>query len=444
MTSVMTPSLLTQCSYIGCMLVDPERAKGSVSRLAPPMFDEGFPREVFAAAKDLLLQGKAVDPVTIAAFCASKGPDCYQFVESCMEMVVSVSHLEDYEAIILEDYRTTRWKELASNVAFGTMDSSVVEGKVERELEIQRALAAMAEDPAAKEIGKAVDDALASLQKPDPTYLTGWKELDRMGVIEPGSVVIVAGRPGGGKTDLTLNLALNLSKRQKVYYLSLEESRNRLTYRILSRVARIDHSKIRFRNLNENERGKLNYVAAGLKAQSNLILDSSTGITLELIRSKALKFRPDVLIVDHCGLVVDEDKRLKSVEVISKMTAGLKRLAMSMGICIIECVQLNRGVDKSGGAGTATLADLKGSGSYEQDSNAVIFVENNVDGTGERLSGDEYRETSIRIAKNRDGPTGRIDMNWWPQYHEWHPADMFTPIPEENSPFEENIEQTKM
>ena len=118
----------------------------------------------------------------------------------------------------------------------------------------------------------------------------------------------------------------------------------------------------------------------------------------------------------------------KITDTVMESAREMKELAMETGTTIVELVQLNRVTDRNGGTKKASLGDLRGSGTIEQDADAVVFIESQVDGERQLQGPNDYFDVSLRIPKNREGATGRVSMWWQPQYHEWQPA----PDPSEN------------
>ena len=131
--------------------------------------------------------------------------------------------------------------------------------------------------------------ALARLDEPDTSLKLGWPELDRYGVFGRQRVCVVAGRPGCGKTDFSLNLAARLSKRYKVYYLTLEETAEALMDRILSKVARIDSGKLTNKSLTPREREIINNAAARLRQHHNMMLDADSNLTIDGLEAKLMQ-----------------------------------------------------------------------------------------------------------------------------------------------------------
>ena len=157
-----------------------------------------------------------------------------------------------------------------------------------------------------------------------------------------------------------------------------------------------------------------------MKHHHNMVLDEGAGLGIEGIRARLLKHKPDIAFIDHIGLI-SGDPRAKEYERLSDITRQLKVLAMQMGIVIVELCQLTRPVVRGGGA-YAALADLRGSGTIEQDANGVIFVRNLPAETSDTLHDtNDYRESGILVGKNRGGGLGEVRMQWRPQYHDWLP-----------------------
>lgn len=417
----LTPGQRMQAAYLGAVLVAPENCRDSIQRLTPAMFDEGQPRALFTALYRMVAAGCGVDVVTAAQEVGQGGQ---AYVAWCAETVPAISHIEEYEQGIVENYRRGRLKELCLALSLDADNdgSDKICSRMARELAFQNVVCQTMADSTAREWGDAVDEALAALAAPDTNLKTGWRTVDRYGLFQRENVVVIAGRPGGGKTDLALTLAARLSKQYRVLYLTLEETRVRLMYRILAKACQIDHARLRERNLTADEWQSLHNVSDALRRHHNMVIDEGGGMTAGQVRAKVLKHKPDVCVIDHCGLLSAEDPRQKRVEAITAATNQLKQMAKELGIVVVELVQLNRQTDRRGGGGAADLADLKGSGSYEEDANAVLFIESGVDGRQEPLHGaDAYREVDIRVAKNRDGETGRFPMRWKPQYHDWTP-----------------------
>lgn len=427
MAKQLTKQQQNQMAFIGAALVAPDLAHDSICRLSPAMFDEGPLRDIFTAIYKLTFAGKGLDPVTVAAMA---GNENRQLILQAAELVPSISHVADYEALIVEDYRaqllTVDLSMTLTELARGETSDVACEA-LRKALRRQEAVAASQTDSTARDFDETLDDALAELARPDTSLKTGWKELDQYGLLERSNAVVIGGRPGNGKTDFAINLAGRLSGRYKVYYLTLEETRKKLMYRMLSKICRIDANRIRDKRLNDDEIEYLKNATLSLRGHQNLIFDDAADLTVEGVRAKLLRHKPDVAFVDHIGLLAPGDPRQKEVERLSEITRQLKVMAKQMGIVIVELCQINREGARNGGR-FASLVDLRGSGSIEQDANVVLFVQNIPADAAELHGADSYRDTGVLIAKNRDGALGLLEMRWQPQYHDWAPRE---PTPQE-------------
>lgn len=411
-----------QLAMIGAALVDPAAAADSVRRLTVPMFEDGPLRQVFAAIQKLVMEGRGVDPVLVANLA---GNENRQLIVYAAETLPSISNVLDYEAAIFEDYRVELLGKAVdkarNDLSFGAVADTVC-GDLRKALRMQDAYAGMQQDGTAREFDAVLDEVLKDLQTPDTSLKLGWKELDRFGMFERGNTVVIGGRPGNGKTDFSINLAARLSRNYRVYYLTLEETRKKLMARILSKVTRVDAGRLRDKRLSDDELQSITVAANAIRRQQNMIFDDGTNLTVEGIRAKLLRFKPAVAFIDHIGLISPSDPRKNEYERLSEATRELKLIAKQMGIVIVELCQLSRSSARDG-AKFATLGDLRGSGTIEQDANVVMFVQNNPADAVELHGADSCRRVGLSIAKNREGGLGIVEMQWQPQYHDWRPAE---------------------
>lgn len=422
----MSRQQATQRAFLGAALLDPARAREYIVKLVPGMFDEGVSRAVFSAVQQITLAGEPADVITIVNKAAAGGPadEIRASVVAMAETCPSVTNIGSYAAQILEDYRYALLQgDLMKCMAKDAMDSDGVCRQLRRTLAVQDAIRSTQADSTARDFDAVLDSALARLDEPDDSLKLGWPELDRFGVLNRTRVCVVAGRPGCGKTDFSLNLAARLSKRYKVYYLTLEETAEALMDRILSKVARIDSGKLTNKSLAPREREIINNAAARLRQHHNMMLDADSNLTIDGLEAKLMQYKPDIAFIDHIGLLSPTDPRQTEYQRISEITRRLKVAAMKMGIVVVELCQINRGGVKGNEGRFCNLEDLRGSGTIEQDANSAIFVENRRTEDSKELRGeDAYQDTAVMYAKNREGPTGVVSMRWQPQYHQWQPT----------------------
>ena len=425
MEKTMDRRTANQWAFLGAALMDPEAARPYMSRMVAAMFAPGGCREVFAAVQRLSLGGQAVDVITVAnAAQAATGKDCKALLVQMADTCPSVTNIGSYAAQILEDYRYELLQaDLMKCMAKDAMDADSVCRQLRRTLAMQDAISTTQADTTAREFDAVLETALAQLDEPDTSLKLGWPELDRYGVFHRGRTCVVAGRPGCGKTDFSINLASRLSKKYRVYYLTLEETAEALMDRILSKVSRIDSGKLTNKTLTPREREIIDNTAGILRRHHNMMLDADSNLTIDGLEAKLIQHKPDIAFIDHIGLLSPTDPRQTEYQRISEITRRLKVAAMKMGIVVVELCQISRSGIKGNEGRFCNLEDLRGSGTIEQDANSAIFVENRKPEDSRELHGEQASTaTAIMYAKNREGPTGVVSMQWQPQYHQWQPA----------------------
>ena len=418
----LTPAQEHQMAFLGAALLVPDQARANIMRMSPAMFEAGALREIFTAIYQLAFEGKGIDPLTVAH---RAGDGHRQLIMTAAQTCPSVSHLDDYETLVVEDWRQALLMETLTAAQLGGESSDAICSKLRAALNVQDAIAAQQLDSSAQEFDAVLDRTVESLRKPDSTLKTDWRPVDRFGLFERTNTVVLAGRPGCGKTDFAINLAARLSKKYRVYYLTLEETDTKLMTRILCKATRIDAAHMRDKTLTEDEYKIIDSARRAMQRHHNMVLEDGANMTVEGIRARLLKHKPDVAFIDHIGLIAPADPRAKEYERLSEITRQLKVLAMQLGIVIVELCQLNR---QGGGGQYATLVDLRGSGTIEQDANAVLMMRNLHPSADDELRDtDDFRESGVMVAKNREGSLGEIPMQWRPQYHDWLPAGSVYP-----------------
>ncbi|HZR27381.1 MAG TPA: replicative DNA helicase [Terriglobales bacterium] len=252
---------------------------------------------------------------------------------------------------------------------------------------------------------------------------TYFEELDGMtSGLQPSDLIIIAGRPSMGKTAFAMNIAENAAVLggKVVGVFSLEMSREALLMRLLCSHAKVDSHKLRTGFLGRDDYQKLAHALAGL-GDSRIFIDDTPGISLHEMRAKARRLQQaekqlDLLIVDYLQLMSitsaggrRPENRTQEVSAISR---GLKALAKEMRVPVIALSQLSRAPESRGGDHRPQLADLRESGSIEQDADVVAFIFREEvymkaeDAEAQGLSG----VAELMIAKQRNGPTGSIKM----------------------------------
>lgn len=245
---------------------------------------------------------------------------------------------------------------------------------------------------------------------------TGIGALDRVTLgLQPGQLILVAGRPGMGKSVLGLHLAREAAFRQakSVVLVSLEMGPREIVYRLLAAESEIPHDRVRGNLLNTTERELLAAVADSIGGWDLHIEDAigwKTGELERRVRGIHRRFGVDLVIVDYLGLIGTEDRHASDNSRVAEISLSLKRLARSMNVPVVALAQLSRECEKRPNK-RPVLSDLRDSGSLEQDADLVVFL---------------YRESyydpmqhddpsiEVIVAKQRAGQTGLVNCRFYP------------------------------
>ena len=253
---------------------------------------------------------------------------------------------------------------------------------------------------------------------------TGFKDVDNLfHGLRGGDLVILAARPGVGKTSFALNLAVESAKRgSSVAFFSLEMSASQLVQRILCSEARVSLSKIRGGYISEGDWGAI-ADASNRLSKLELFIDDTPGLSILEARAKARRELRNAqghgfIIVDYLQLMQPPAVRRdgnRAVEV-GEISRGLKILAKEMDMPVLALSQLSRAVEMRGKK-RPQLSDLRESGSIEQDADIVMFIDRSMDEMeGESEDRPDWGTAELIVAKHRNGPTGDIKLAFVPEY----------------------------
>lgn len=249
---------------------------------------------------------------------------------------------------------------------------------------------------------------------------TGWRDLDNMTAgLQRSDLIIIAARPAMGKTTLVTNLAYNVAAKEKqsVLFFSLEMSKEQLVDRMLADAAGVDAWNIRTGNLSDDDFEKLS-TAMGEMAEAPIYIDDTPGLTILEMRTKARRqahVHPlGLIIVDYLQLMQGRNKggEFNRVQEVSEISRGLKLIARELNVPVIALSQLSRSVE-SRNPPIPQLADLRESGSIEQDADIVQFIYR--PGYYNPDDPELQNITELHIAKHRNGPTGKVDLYFHPE-----------------------------
>jgi replicative DNA helicase len=247
---------------------------------------------------------------------------------------------------------------------------------------------------------------------------TGYRDLDTMTAgLQRSDLIILAARPAMGKTTLVTNLAYNVATvaKQPVLFFSLEMSKEQLVDRMLADASGVDAWNIRTGNLSDDDFSKLSE-AMGEMAEAPIFIDDTPGVSVLEMRTKARRAAHEqplgLIIVDYLQLMQGSGRSDGNrVQEVSEISRGLKLIARELNVPVIALSQLSRSVE-SRSPQIPQLADLRESGSIEQDADIVMFIYREA-----YYNPETEREniTDLIIAKHRNGPTGKIELYFHPE-----------------------------
>ncbi len=260
---------------------------------------------------------------------------------------------------------------------------------------------------------------------------TGLGELDKMITgLNKSDLIILGARPGMGKTAFALNIARNVAvnENKTVCFFSLEMTRDQLAQRMLSSEAGIPSAKLRTGELEPDEWTRLAQ-AGDVLSKTQIYFDETSGITVQEMKAKLLRMKKvDLVVVDYLGLMKSAKKTENRVQEVSEITRNLKIMAKDLKIPLLVCAQLSRGTEGKGGSHKPALADLRESGSIEQDADIVLFLYREKYYDNEKKEdedkGDPNKAECI-VAKNRHGEIGSVDLYWNGQFTRFTSVDKY-------------------
>ena len=256
---------------------------------------------------------------------------------------------------------------------------------------------------------------------------TGFGELDKLtSGLQNGDLVIIAGRPSMGKTALSMNIVEHVAIHNStpVAVFSLEMPTEQLVIRMISSFGRIDSSKLRDGDMSEVDWNSFNHAVRAFE-DNTILIDETPSITPSEIRAKCRRLKrkyPDLglIMVDYLQLMTVHGKSENRVQEISEISRSLKALAKEINVPVIALSQLTRGVEsrtKTGKGRMPQMADLRESGSIEQDADIIGFIyRDEVYHDDAYTNPEETGKADLRIAKHRNGATGNIKLAFIGQY----------------------------
>ena len=431
-------SIEAEQALLGSIIINPEAFDrvGGIITAEDFYLDEH--KHIYSALIKMYMQSKVIDTVTLVNALVEQGDrdeaGGIQYISLLANSVPSVANAKDYARIVKEKSTLRRLISICediSNDAYeeGSPVKKIVDGAEQKIFDITH-------NNESKDF-RHIRDILQNVYQ-DIELLsenggavtgskTGFSALDRMLVeMGKGDLVIVGARPGMGKTSFALNIATNVAKSTKksVAIFSLEMSGEQLVTRILSSEALVDSNRIRTGQLKTEDWDNIAGVVSSLSG-CDIYIDDTSAITTSDMKSK-LRRIPNLglVVIDYIGLMQSTSNTDNRAQQVGEISRNLKIMAKDFGVPFVCCAQLNRGTETRSGEGgkKPTLADLRDSGSIEQDADIVLFLYRDeyykdIKGnTQEDSASDTANTAEIIIAKNRHGSVGNVKMGWISQF----------------------------
>ena len=418
-------------AVLGSMLSDKSAVNRAFEKkLASEHFYKSAHSLIFSAMAKLDKENEPIDTVSVVdALTKSKDLDKVggaYYISGLIEVVPTTAHIERYIKIVIE-------KSILRNLIYLSNDISKEAYDDRKEVDdileaVQKSIFGITQerlkkgfeniDPVLHKTFEKID-MIASHKGSVIGVPSGFSDLDvKTTGFQNGDLIIIAGRPGMGKTSFALNIMRNaaIDSNKKIGFFSLEMANDQLAMRLLCAEARVDSNLVRSGNLPKSQYKNLS-LAVGPLSKSDIYLDDTPALSILELRAKARRLKNDVdadmIIVDYLQLMQGPRGVESRQQEIATISRSMKALAKELNIPIVALSQLSRAVEQRTGSKRPQLSDLRESGAIEQDADVVLFLfrpwvysrEDEDDGKAE-----------IIIAKQRNGPTGTVEATYINRY----------------------------
>ena len=433
----MPVSVEAEQALLGSIIVNPDCFDKVGGVIFPDDFYVDEHKHIYATLQKMYAASKTIDVVTLVNALVEGGyrdeAGGIQYITLIAESVPTAANVKDYAKIVKDKSTLRRLIGICDDIN----NDAYSETSEVREIidSAEQRIFDLSHNSDAKEF-RHIRDVLQNVYKDienlaetkgAPTGAkTGFSGLDRMLIqMGKGDLVIVGARPGMGKTSFALNIATNVAKSsgKAVAIFSLEMSGEQLVTRIISSEALVDSHDLRTGQLKPEDWDNIADVISSLSG-CEIYIDDTSAITASDMKAK-LRRLPNLglVVIDYIGLMQSTSNTDNRAQQVGEISRNLKVMAKDFGIPIVCCAQLNRGTESRPGAGKRpTLADLRDSGSIEQDADIVLFLYRDeyykdISGAQDDEGAAESANTAeVIVAKNRHGSVGNVKMGWIGQF----------------------------
>jgi len=449
-------------ALLGAILVNNEAMDRVSNFLQPRHFSDPLHGRIYENASKLIRSGKRATPITLKTYFENEVPwgdlPVPQYLGRLAANATTIINAEDYGRTVYDLALRRQLIEIGEAMVNTAYDSPIdappsaqIEGAEQQLYELaETGKYGAGFEPFTAALTVAIDMAANAYHRDGGLsgLATGFADLDgKMGGLQPSDLVILAGRPSMGKTALATNIAFHVAKAYKpesdggtaldgavVGFFSLEMSAEQLATRIISEQAYIPSERIRRGKIDADEFDRIVEVSQELQ-HLPLYIDQTGGITVAQLaaRARRLKRQRDIgfIVVDYLQLLSGSSRRAADgrVQEVSEITTGLKALAKELNVPILALSQLSRQVEQRDDK-RPQLADLRESGSIEQDADVVLFVfreEYYLERREPNLNTEDHVQwrtkmesvhgrADVIIGKQRHGPTGTVTLQFTPEF----------------------------
>ena len=426
----MPHSLEGEQAVLGSMLIDENCIKEVMDKLRPEDFYLRQNREIFETIYTMFSYARPVDGITVCEEMQKAGTYDDQttrsYLAQLMEITPTSANVMEYVAIVRDKALLRRVAQAASEIT-GLVQEGLGEAGDILELAEQKIYAVRRGQSAQdmvplRQVLPDVLDRLSEMSESEnhlPGLSTGLSALDsKITGLNRSDLILLAARPGMGKTSLALNMALNVARasQKTVAVFSLEMSREQLAMRLLSSEALVENTRLKTGFLRETDWEKIAEAATVLN-RLDVRIDDNPLLTVADMNAKCRRLDDlGLVVIDYLQLMTSAGGKSHGGEnrqqVVSDMSRMLKLMAKELDVPVICLSQLSRANEKRDDK-RPMLSDLRESGSIEQDADIVMFI----------YRDDYYNEDSEKrniaeciVAKNRHGETGKVELRWMPDY----------------------------
>lgn len=424
----------TEVAILGAMMLDGVALNDATARLQAEDFLLDSHQRIYRSMLALMTKGSGIDYLTVQnQLDSTRELDSIggaAYLAFLTEGIPRNFNIESYVLIVKEKSMLRQIMGICHDGQLRAQDQSEDPHDVLNSIEQQ--LLEVEDDTAGHDLTSMPDLVQQSFGSVENIYAAGpeitgltthYYDFDRMtSGLQTSELIIIAARPSMGKTSWALNIAQNAAilDGKVVAVFSLEMSKEALFRRLLASMAMVGARKIQTGFIGQEERKRM-MAALEKLLESQIFLDDTPGITLTEMRAKARRLRQkrgqlDLIVVDYLQLMTGGTgvkRGSNRTEEVSAISRGLKILAKELKVPVVALSQLSRASEQRGGDRRPILSDLRESGSIEQDADVVAFIhrEEYYDRDNEDIKG----KAEIIVAKQRNGPTGTIELAWLEQ-----------------------------